>query len=122
MNYDGKVNTKGQLLQYNLEGSRENGMKNKLSFKIYGIKTCCLSHVSERAIKRGKNMDTQEKSSVLPGYIQILCCGKLEWENGGARHIIYTLFMFVSSRTDIGFVFCSMKNPHNIQFFHHFFF
>lgn len=46
MNYDGKVNTKGQLLQYNLEGSRENGMKNKLSFEIYAIKTCCLSHVN----------------------------------------------------------------------------
>lgn len=27
MNYDGKVNTKGQLLQHNVEGSRENGMR-----------------------------------------------------------------------------------------------
>lgn len=51
MNYDGKVNTKRQVLQHNLEESREKGMKNKLSFEIYGIKTCCLSPASGRAKK-----------------------------------------------------------------------
>jgi len=51
MNYEGKVNTKRQLSQHNLEGSSKNGMKNKLSFEIYGMKTCCLCHVNEKAKK-----------------------------------------------------------------------
>lgn len=57
MKYDGKINTKRQFIQHNLETPRENGIKNKLSFEIYGIKICCISHVSERAKKRIKSID-----------------------------------------------------------------